>query len=314
MNDHGSLASNIAKELGRNPSTITRELKRNQVSWIYNSKKADMKCYQRRYWVTKPVPLLWQMKYVPFWRYTYVHLMKKYPWSPEKIIHRWKLLSPHELCVSVPTFYAYLYHRRPDLCKKLLSGHENRKKRPKNKTARELIPNRVWIDKRPEEIGTKEVSWHWEWDTLGSKKWETDTLLGLREKQSRFLLAKHIPNRSGKLVTKCMNWWRKRYNIISSTYDSGLEFRDHEQYGFDTYFCHPYSPWEKWQIENGMKMLRKKYPKKTSLALRTKEAQKELQGYLKALNNTPMKCLKWKTPKEVLYNLKPPIQWQQKCE
>ena len=57
-----------------------------------------------------------------------------------------------------------------------------------------------------------------------------------------------------------------------------------------------------------MKMLRKKYPKKTSLALRTKEAQKELQGYLKALNNTPMKCLKWKTPKEVLYNLKPPIQ------
>jgi IS30 family transposase len=54
MYDHGSLASSIAEELGRSPSTITRELKRNQVSGMYVSKKADMKCYQRRYWVTKP--------------------------------------------------------------------------------------------------------------------------------------------------------------------------------------------------------------------------------------------------------------------
>ena len=54
MYDHGSLASNIAEELGRSPSTITRELKRNQVDGVYVSKKADMKSYQRRYWVTKP--------------------------------------------------------------------------------------------------------------------------------------------------------------------------------------------------------------------------------------------------------------------
>lgn len=308
MNDHGVLASSIAEELGRSPSTITRELKRNQVSWSYLARKADMKSYQRRYWVTKPPTKLWQMKYWLLWKYAVKHLTKKYPWSPEEIVNRWKLLHPHVLCVSVPTFYSYLYHMRPDLCKKLLSGHEHRKKRNKNKTARELIPNRVWIDARPEKIGTKELSKHWEWDTLWSKKGETDTLVGLREKRSRFLLTQHISSRSPKNVTRCMKRWNKQYKITSATYDSGIEFRDHENYWFDTYFCHPYSPWEKWQIENGMKMLRKKYPKKSSLHLRTPQAKKELQGYLKALNDTPMKCLKWKTPREVLYNLEPQIQ------
>jgi IS30 family transposase len=57
-----------------------------------------------------------------------------------------------------------------------------------------------------------------------------------------------------------------------------------------------------------MKMLRKKYPKKSSLHLVTGQQQKELQGYLKALNDTPMKCLWWKTPREVLYNLEPRVQ------
>ena len=158
MYDHGSLPSNIAEELGRSPSTITRELQRNQVAGIYVSKKADLKSYQRRYWVTKPLTKLGQMKYLPLWQYAYKHLKKKYPWSPEKILYRWKLLHPHELSVSIPTFYTYLYKRRPDLCKKLLSGHEHRQKRPKNKTARELIPNRVWIDERPEGIGTKKIA------------------------------------------------------------------------------------------------------------------------------------------------------------
>ena len=317
MYDHGSLASNIAEELGRSPSTITRELKRNQVSWTYIARKADMKSYQRRYWVTKPPTKLWQMKYVSLWHYAFKHLTRKYPWSPEKILHRWKLLHPDEWtypCISVPTFYAYLYHRRPDLCKKLLSWHEHRQKRSKNKTAREIIPNRVWIDERPKGIDTKKLSKHWEWDTLWSKKGETDTLVWLREKRSRYLLVKHIPSRSPHNVTKCMRWWRKQYKIKSATLDNGIEFRAHEEYGFSTYFCHPYSSWEKWQIENGMKMLRRKYPKKSSLHLRTKEAQKELQRFVKALNDTPMKCLWWKTPREVLYNLKPPIQWYKKCQ
>jgi IS30 family transposase len=281
---------------------------------MYVSKKADMKCYQRRYWVTKPPTKLWQMKYLALWRYAFKHLMKKYPWSPEEIVHRFQLLHPNEPSVSVPTFYAYLYHRRPDLCRKLLSWHEHRKKQGKNKTARELIPNRVWIDERPEEIATKTLPWHWEGDTLWSKKGETDTLVGIREKRSRFLLAKHIPSRSPKNVTKCMRSWRKQYKIKSVTLDNGIEFRAHEEYWFPSFFCHPYSSWEKWQIENGMKMLRKKYPKKSSLHLRTKEALKELQGYLKALNDTPMKCLWWKTPREVLYNLEPPIQWYKKCQ
>lgn len=314
MNNHGSSKSAIAEELGRSPSTISRELERNTVLGVYVSKKADMKCYQRRYWVTKPPAKLWQMKYLPLWKYACKRLTQKYPWSPEEIIHRWKLLYPWEFCVSVPTFYTYLYKRRPDLCQRLLSWHERRKKRMKHRTTKEMIPNRVWIDKRPEEIGTKKIAWHWEWDTLWSKKWETDTLVGLREKRSRYLLAKHIPSRCKTNTTKCFQQWRKRHDIRSATLDSWLEFRDHENYGCATYFCHPYSSWEKWQIENGMRMLRKKYPKKSSLHLRTQKAKKELQQFVKALNDTPMKCLWWKTPKEVLYNLEPPIQLPEKCE
>jgi transposase, IS30 family len=312
MYAHGFLASHIADELGRKASTITRELKRNTITWAYIAKKAHVKCYQRRYWVTKPTPRLWQMRCDMFWRYAQKKLIQRYPWSPEKIIHRWKLLHPDETwwsCVSTPTFYSYLYRRRPDLCRRLLSKREHRKKRVKNKTAKQLIQNRVWIDERPVEIATNMIPWHWEWDTLGSKKGETDTILGLREKRSRFMLAKDLPSRSPKHTTQCMQRWRKQYKIESETLDNGIEFQGHEQYGCATYFCHPYSSWEKWQIENGMRMLRRKYPKRTSLQIRTQQAKRELQQFVKALNNTPMKCLWWRTPKEVLYNLQPPIQW-----
>jgi IS30 family transposase len=98
------------------------------------------------------------MKYLPLWKYAFIHLMKKYPWSPETILLRWKLTYPHEVYVSVPTFYTYLYKRRPDLCKRLLSGHERRKKRMNKKTDRELIPNRVWIDERPTSLAETNIS------------------------------------------------------------------------------------------------------------------------------------------------------------
>jgi IS30 family transposase len=127
------------------------------VAGKYIAEKADMKCYQRRYWVTKPVPRLGQMKYFPFWEYAMKHLCQQYPWSPEEIVNRWKLLHPDRgkyPCVSTQTFYTYLYHRRPDVCKKLLSQREKRKKRVKNKTQRHMIPNRIWIDDRPAEIGS----------------------------------------------------------------------------------------------------------------------------------------------------------------
>lgn len=207
-----------------------------------------MKSYQRRYWVTKPVPRLGQMKCSVFWDYAEKHLKQKYPWSPDDIVNRFKLLHPDRdkyLCVSTPTFYTYLYHRRPDLCRKLLSQREHRKKRPAKKTKRQLIPNRVWIDKRPAEIADKNNPGNWESDTLGSKKGETDTLLGSREKRSRYMKVKHIASRSPKNVTKCMRFFNRKKEMKSNTLDSGIEFRDHENFGMPTYFCHPYSSWEK---------------------------------------------------------------------
>ena len=88
-----------------------------------------------------------------------------------------------------------------------------------------------------------------------------------------------------------------RHDIFKSlTLDNGVENVRYEELDVDTYFCHPYSSWEKGGMENDFKRLRRWIPKKASLLNYT---DKQIYAIMEKMNNTPRKCLNWKTPREV---------------
>lgn len=290
----------IAVVLGRNPSTISRELARNLVCGEYVADKAHLKSYQRRYWVAKELPRLWDSQWRPFRAFLEEKLSQEHPWSLEQIAHSWSSVHP-ETSISSATLYRFI-DRYEYRLKKFLNHQRYHIKRRTNVTKRVMIPNRIWIDDRPKVVDSRSTMGHWEGDTLGSKRGETSNLLGSIERKSRFLLVAKMPNRKPALAANKLKKWNKIYNFKSLTLDNGIEFKQHEKIGCKTYFCHPYSSWEKGQIEYAMRLLRRLVPKKSSLQ---HVSHHKLQKFVDQLNHTPRKCLDWKTPHQVFFNIQP---------
>jgi IS30 family transposase len=84
--------------------------------------------------------------------------------------------------------------------------------------------------------------------------------------------------------------------VRSVTFDNGVENARYEELGVPTYFCHPYSSWEKGQIENVFKLLRWYIPKKSNLA---HYSQADISAIVNHINSIPRKILGYQTPKEV---------------
>lgn len=287
----------IAQMLERAPSTISREISRNTVKGKYIPDKAHLKSYQTRYWVRKETPRLWETSWKPFRCFLEEKLKLEHPWSLAEICGHWSTLHP-EQSISQSTLYRYIHRWEFGLKKYLPHQRYRYRCKKRGSPSRQLIPNRTWIDDRPESINQRLDLGDWEGDTLGSKRGETETILGSIERKSRFLIAKKVPNRKPAQIASHIQKWQKQYSMNSITLDSGIEFRNHQDFGCNTFFCHPYSSWEKGQVEYAMRMLRRLVPKKTSLKNIT---QKQLQAFVDDLNHRPRKCLNWQTPHQVFY-------------
>ena len=289
----------IASMLKRSPSTISREISRNTVKGEYIAEKSHIKSYQRRYWVQKELPRIWDKEWKPFREFMEKKLSQEHPWSPEQICGSWSLAHPTQP-ISYSTMYRFIHRWEFRLHKKLPHQRYKWKRRKNGTPKRAMIPNRIWIDDRPKSVDSRETMGHWEGDTLGSKRGETLNVLGSIERKSRFLIADILPNRKPALSAKKLRSWNLKYHFQSITLDNGIEFRNHEQIGCNTFFCHPFSSWEKGQVEYAMRLLRRLIPKKYSLQ---NVSKKQLQAFVNLLNNTPRKCLNWKTPYQVFYNI-----------
>lgn len=297
--EKGYSRRSIGRMLGRPASTISRELIRNESNGEYNAEKAIVKSYQRRYWVKKESPRLWEDEWKDFRSFMESKLKQNHPWSPEQICGYWSEQHP-EHTISYSTVYRFI-ERWDFALKKYLPHQRYRWKRKARGTPkRNLIPNRVWIDDRPEEVSNRETIGHWEGDTLGSKRGETDNILGAIERKSRYLIANIMPNRKPALSAKQLKEWNQQYCFQSITLDNGIEFQQHEKIGCNTFFTHPYSSWEKGQIEYAMRLIRRLVPKKSSLKNITNQ---QLQMFINQLNHTPRKCLNWKTPHQVFFQI-----------
>jgi transposase, IS30 family len=283
----------IAKQLGRSPSTISREVKRNKIRWWiwYDSEKAKVKTYQRRWRIQKKTK---KIRWISKLEYIIRSYLKKWR-SPEIISMR--IEKEYKFKIAGITIRRYIESRFWYDIKEYLKREWYLKKYRKIKRVKwSRITRRVSIDLRPLYASNPWSKWHYECDFIESVKCDKTVLLRLVDKYSRRRIAIKLEHKWAILVRDTIKKCISEYWIKSITFDNDLSFALHWQLWVETYFCNPYSSREKWLVEWSNREYRKPRPKKTVLK---NISQIDLDKYTNYLNNRPMKCLQWKSAYEV---------------
>jgi len=289
----------IARELGRCASTISRELRRNEQfkgTRYYYAQHAQMKANgRRRRSYRKP-----RLKSQALQR----HVEKKLRlgWSPEQISGRLKALGAKER-VSHEAIYRWIYQERRDLRECLCWGRKRRMKRGHSrKHSRLHIPERTPIAERPAVVAGRRQAGHWECDLAVSKAGKGSLQVAV-ERRSRYVLIMRLPNQKAPVVRRALNRRLSRLPAgmrRSLTYDNGHENVEHQRVnralGTRSYFCDPYASWQKATVENTIGLIRRRWPKGSDFHLLARQEVKALE---KELNDRPRKCLRYRTPREV---------------
>lgn len=279
----------IAAQLGRSPSTISRELRRNGGKKVYDDTRAQHKA-RIRWHRTHHNPRLAS----PILRDTVIRMLKE-GCSPEQIAGR--LRRTTTLRTNYESIYRYIYDYEPTLAHYLHTRHRTRKKRRSTKHVRAPIPYKVPISER----GTIDGEYgHWEVDLVGSSS--KATVATLIEKKTRMTYYLKIPNKHARTLYYAIRFLMRHipaHMRKSITYDNGsenaLHYKINEFLGTRSYFCTPYHAWEKGQVEYSIRLLRRYYPKRTNFYTIKGADILEVQHMI---NNLPRKCLNFATPLE----------------
>ncbi len=299
----------IARGLGRNPSTISRELHRNikGEQRRYAPRLAHLRAGERIH-TRGQRP---RLKHAVIRAYT-IKKLKEEDYSPEQIAGTLPLAHP-AYTISPEAIYQFIYaqYRRngygrcvgEDLRGYLKRRHKIRK--PKYipfKKESGPIQNRVFIDDRPREVEERVVQGHWEGDSMVSRK----SLAGLNtlvERVTGLLCITKIQNTTAAETTQVVmrrlrHFPRRLRKTI--TVDNGHENAGHEtiarEIGTTIFFAHPYHSWERGTNENTNGLIRWYLPKGTDFATVSEERIAEIEYQL---NTRPRKRLGWQTPLQV---------------
>jgi IS30 family transposase len=143
-----------------------------------------------------------------------------------------------------------------------------------------------------------------------SKKGDKNSLLVLLDRYSRYVFVRKVKDKKPRRILNEIDRIAKMNSINSITFDNGIEFQQHYKLNCNTYFCHPYSSWEKGAVEYANRLIRRYIPKKTYIKDYSKYY---IQAVIEKLNHTPRKCLNYKTPYEVYFNSNSPNHKNTKC-
>jgi len=286
--------SQIARSLGRNQSTITREITRNSGKRGYRHQQAHQKAVNRHKNKEKAIKLTAEVKQK-------VGCLIEEDWSPEQVAGRLKkegIVSLHH-----ETIYQYvLADKRSGGDLYIHLRHQNKTYRKRYGTAhnRTGIPNRVDIDRRPEMANQRQRIGDWEADTIIGKQ-HKGAIVTLDERQSKLRLAAPLARKKAQEVADAMTHLLHPLKpfVKTITFDNGKEFTAHEKVAkalaCDNYFAKPYHSWERGQNENANGLLRQYFPKSMELVNVTFE---QVSKAIHKLNSRPRKCLGYKTPYE----------------
>jgi len=283
----------IATAIKKSVSAISREVSNNSTQGIYDPVKAERKARLKRQRSKYQGMKIADNPYLEI--KVAIGLMAG--WSPEEVAGRIAYLNNGQAIISAKSIYKFCYSARGQyLCQYLPRRQYHPKKRGAAKPAKILIPNRISINLRPKEISFGDF----EGDTLGRPKYENETFVGAVELKSLLLVGRKVPRLKYSLdgLKQSLNPYQRI--VESLTLDNGVENAKYEKLNIKTYFCHPYSAWEKPIIENTFGRLRRFIPKRASL---TNYSQEQISAIIEIMNNTPRKKLGYRTPREVFNEL-----------
>ena len=303
----GKSVSYIAIQLGRNRSSVFREVKK----WIV--KPTDKYEADLAQFIAKDNYLNKRNKdkintYQRLKDFVYSQLENHL--SPEQISGRLSELFPCDpvMSISHEAIYKHIYRKRQSrLGKYLISllpySHSKRRSKRKNPKRKNRIVDAQSIELRPLYVELRKEVGHWESDLvigLGQKS----AIATIVERKTRFVYIIPIPSRHSKVVTKAI---AKTMNQLlpdfrkSMTHDNGSEMANHKwlkkKTGLEIFFAHPYSSWERGTNENTNGLIRRFFPKGTDFSKIDIEQLKNAQNNL---NDRPRKVLGFKTPNEMM--------------
>jgi len=307
FNNEGKSLGYIADQLGRDKSSISRELRRNGGRDGYDAAQAQQLYGQRR----EPCRPQKRLEHQPLWRFVFDKIT--IGWTPDTIAGRLPQLYPHDpqMRISHEALYQSIYAdpRMHCLIRHLPQARPKRRKRGQGKSRRGPgIPNRVSIHERPKEVEERSHYGHIEGDTIYGLK-QKGFLTTLVERKSRYTRICKTQTRQAEEVAQAVikslidmpaDW------VKTITFDNGTEFTQHEtiakKLGVDIYFADPYSSWQRGTNENTNGLIRRYLPKKTDFRNIT---DTQIEHIEKELNHRPRKILGYRTPHEVFMECHP---------
>ncbi len=295
----------IARELGRSHSTISRELKRNTTAeglspmWIAHAQRL---CEQRRRRARH------QRGQDNEALRGYVIERLHAHWSPQTIAGRLRRDFPRRgsMRISHEGIYRWVYadaRAGGEHYRCLPYQHKRRRKQRRYGSGRRAIAGRVPISERPAKVDRRKRFGDWEADTIYGHKTK-QCLLTHVERKSRFLMLSKLGDRSANSVAQAHierlsalpEQWRRTLTV-----DNGSEFaqfsRVEQACAIRFYFADPYCAWQRGTNENTNGLVRRYLPKGADFSQLDDEY---LASLANSLNNRPRKCLNYRTPTEVV--------------
>lgn len=292
LSAEGRSIRQIAAALDRAPSSVSRELKRNSgVQVGYKPSYAQEQARARR----------WSGSRLDRDRALRSEVLDHLAagWSPEQIAGR----LGH---IGTETIYRFIYaqidrHNDYSWRHYLPRAKFKRGRRAGRGGSPALhMSHRVSLEQRPIEVALRTLPGHWEADLMAFSRYGQNILM-LHERMTRVLVGARLVSKHAGPVAEAI---RAALEPLppplrqTVTFDNGTEFARHydlNPLGIDTYFCDPHAPWQKGGIENAIGRMRRFLPRKTDIA---KMDEALFTHLIAAYNNTPRRCLDWKTPAE----------------
>ena len=293
----------MALSLGRSPSTVSREVRRNGGYNQYRAALAD-----ERAWAQTRRPKRCKLATSPWLRHA-VSQKLILNWSPQQIAGWLKRAHPGDEAyqVSHETIYRSLFVQARGVLKKELLQHLRSKRTIRRSQHASLkrdglgqIKDAVSIRDRPASVEDRAVPGHWEGDLISCSK--NSHIATLVERHTRYVMLVKVANKETQTVVSALIKQAKKLPTElykSLTWDRGKELAAHQQFtlatDIDVYFCDPQCPWQRGSNENTNGLLRQYFPKGTDLSV---HSQVHLNKVARQLNERPRKTLEFETPAE----------------
>jgi IS30 family transposase len=297
LHQAGQSIRQIAAALDRSPSSISRELKRNHGSQVgYKPAYAEEQAATRR-WKGSRLERNAELRDL-------VLSGLRRGWSPEQVAG-WLKCQKVRSTVSHETIYRFIYAQIRRTNDGAWRHYLPRAKYKRGWRAKaggspaSFIKGRVSIALRPDGVRQRRTFGHWEADLMHFAT-PGQTILVAHERKSRLLLLAKQPSKAAQpAADQLLAWFESLDRRLRKTitFDNGTEFAEHhiltDELAIRTFFCDPHSPWQKGSVENAIGRMRRPLPRNTNLNTIDDDV---LRTLVVAYNNTPRKCLGFKSP------------------